>query len=95
MLLLQVGKFFEFYERGDAALAQVLDLAPMRSNARGAHYGFPVVALRVYLPRLLAQARAVMVIGEEDEYFTAVKTRAPVRRYDALTSGEQQLATRN
>jgi hypothetical protein len=65
----------------------VLDLEPMRRNARGARYGFPVAALRVYLPRLLAQGRSVMVIAEEDEYFTAVKTCAPVCRYDALTSG--------
>lgn len=28
-----------------------------------------------------------MVIGEEDEYFTAVKTRAPLCRYDALATG--------
>ena len=29
-----------------------------------------------------------MLIGEVDEYFTAVKTRAPVCRYEALTFGE-------
>ena len=81
----------EFYERRDAALAQALDLEPMRRNARGARYGFPVAALRVYLARLLALGRPVMVIGEEDEYLTTVKTRAPVCRYDALTSGEQHL----
>jgi len=85
--LLQVGRFFEFYERRDEALAHALDLEPMRRNARGARYGFPVAAVQVYLPRLLARGRSVVLIGEEDEYITAVKTRAPVCRYDALTSG--------
>jgi hypothetical protein len=89
VLLLQVGRFFEFYERRDAALAQALELEPMRGNARGARYGFPVAALRVYLPRLLALGRSVMAIGEEDEYLAAVKMRAPVCRYDALTSGSR------
>ena len=84
--LLQVGRFFEFYERRDEALARALDLEPMRRNARGARYGFPVAALRVYLPRLLTQGRSVMVIEEEDEYFTAVKTRVPVYRYEVLTT---------
>ena len=85
--LLQVGRFFEFYERSDEALARALELEPMRRNTRGARYGFPAAALRVYLPRLLALGRPVMVIGEEDEYLTTVKTRTPLCRYDAVTSG--------
>ncbi len=88
-MLLQVGRFFEFYERRDEALAQALDLEPMRRNTRGARCGFPVGALRRYLPRLLSDGRTVLVIAERDEYLTAIKTRAPVCRYDALTSGEQ------
>jgi len=80
VVLPQVGRFFEFYERRDATLAQALDLEAMRRNARGARFGFPVAALRVYLQRLLVEGRSVMVIAEEDEYFTAVKTRAPVCR---------------
>lgn len=58
----------------------------LRNQSR-ARYGFPVSGLRVYLARLLALGRPVMVVGEEDEYFTAVKTRAPVCRYEASTSG--------
>jgi len=60
---------------------------PLRRNSRGARYGFPVAALRVYLPRLLAKGQTVMVIGEKDEYFAAVKIRLPVSRYGAVTSG--------
>ena len=86
VVLLQVGKFFEFYEGRDAALAEKLDLAPMRRNARGARYGFPLAALRVYLLRLFEWRQAVVVIGETDEYLTAVKTRVPVCRYEALTA---------
>ena len=55
---------------------------------RGARYGLPVAARRVYLPRLLAQGRPVMVIGEKDKYLTAVTMRAPLCRYEALTAGE-------
>jgi hypothetical protein len=81
------------YERRDAALANTLDLEPMRRNARGARYGFPMAALRVYLPRLLLLGRSVLVVGEEDEYFTAVKTRAPVCWYEPLPEGRVALRT--
>ena len=88
VLLFQVGRFFEFYERRDEPVARVLDLKPMRSNGRDARYGFPVGALRLYLPRLIAENRTVVVIAERDEYLTAIKTRLPVSRYEPVASGE-------
>ena len=88
VLLFQVGLFFEFYERRDEPVARVLDLKPMRSNGRDARYGFPVGALRLYLPRLIAENRTVEVIADRDEYLTAIKTRLPVSRYEPVTSDE-------
>jgi hypothetical protein len=93
VVLLQVGRFFEFYERRDAALAQTLDLKPMHQNPRGARYGFPVAALRAYLPRLLAERRSVKLIAECDAYLTAIKTRLPVSRYEPLPQAIPTLDT--
>ena len=84
--MFQVGRFFEFYERRDEPVAHALALNPMRSNGRGARYGFPVGALRTYLPRLIGAKRTVMVMAERDGYLTAIKTRLPMRRYEPVTS---------
>ena len=59
-----------------------------KGNSRGARYGFPLSALRFYLPRLIAQQRDVMLIAERDEYLTGVKTRIPAARYEPLARME-------
>ncbi len=40
-LLLQVGKFFEWYQARDQEVAGLLGLKPLRRHRRGARYGFP------------------------------------------------------
>lgn len=88
VLLFQVGRFFEFYARRDEPVACALALKPMRKAGRGARYGFPAGALRLYLPRLLECGRSAVVIAERDEYLTAIKTRLPASRYEPL-AGEK------
>ncbi|MGH8699502.1 MAG: hypothetical protein ACREVS_23660 [Burkholderiales bacterium] len=59
------------------------------ASARGRwRFGFPVGALRLYLPRLIAAQRTVMVIAERNEYLTAIKTRLPVSSYEPLSGAE-------
>lgn len=80
VVLLQVGRFFEFYATADDEIAHLLDLKPMGCNSRGAQYGFPVRAARRYLDKLLESGRSVVLIGERDVYFTSIRIRLPVVR---------------
>ena len=43
VVLLQVGRFFEFYAQPDDEIARALDLAPMGKNSRGRATGFRCV----------------------------------------------------
>ena len=84
-LLFQVGSFFELYHARDREIARCLGLAAMRSNARGARYGFPVALLPLYLRRLLERQRDVTVILEREHYLTRIKERTPAYRIERKT----------
>ncbi len=81
VLFFQVGRFFEFYESHNAEVAQVLGLAPMDKNRRGARYGFPKERFTVYLWLCLNEKRSVVVIEERECNLTRIKVRTPTCRY--------------
>mgnify|MGYP001236354552 FL=1 len=85
-VVLQVGRFCEFYAKTDDEIARVLDLAPMGKNSRRARYGFPVRAAGRYLDKLLRSGRSVVLIGERDLYLTGVRVRLPAWRFEPLES---------
>jgi hypothetical protein len=45
-----------------------------------------LLGLRIYLPRLIANRRTVMLITEREPYLTAIKTRPLVSRYEPLAA---------
>ena len=52
----------------------------MRRNGRGANFGFPVAALRVYLPRLIANGRASMQSDAPLSHAHLTRTRKTATR---------------
>ena len=83
-LLFQVGRFFELYHKDDKKIAQILDLSEMRKNRRGARYGFPVNLMYRYFLRLLRHRASIVLILEREQYWTGIKERVPVYRFDCL-----------
>jgi len=81
VLFFQVGRFIEFYQPGDILLADELGLRPIGENRRGARFGFPLAHMRRHLARLLANGRAVTLIGETGRYLDGVEERAARARF--------------
>ena len=72
VLFFQVGRFFEFYHKYDKKIAQILDLAEMRKNRRGARYGFPVNLMNRYFQTLLKEKDSIVLIPERERYWTGI-----------------------
>lgn len=85
-MLLEVGRFFELYQQGDAEVAALLGLSPLRPNARGARWGFPVRLLARYLRRLLGAGRCVLLVRETKRYLSGMQVRLPACRLVPLSS---------
>lgn len=80
VLLFQVGKFYEFYHHQDDRIVLSLGLQRMRSNRRGARFGFPVVRESYYCQVLLQQGLAVLFIRETEGVCDKLRQRLPVAR---------------
>ncbi|MCP4319843.1 MAG: hypothetical protein GY789_28665, partial [Hyphomicrobiales bacterium] len=85
-LFFQVGRFYEFYQLRDASIADLLQLAPMGRNRRGARFGFPVGRFNHYLGELLKRRIPVLVIQQHRQYWTGIQVRGPAWRYEDLNS---------
>jgi RNA-directed DNA polymerase len=79
VVFFQVGRFFEFYP-GDDELPELLGLAAMKENRRGASHGFPEELARRYARVLLKQGRSLLVVRQADDYWTRIRERRPVWR---------------
>ncbi len=84
VLLFQVGRFYEFYHKGDNKTAEILSLKEMGKNKRGARYGFPVTVLKRYFRLLLHEKLSLTVIPEQDQYWTRIKERLPRYRFECM-----------
>ncbi len=84
VLFFQVGRFYEFYQLRDASIADLLQLAPMGRNRRGARFGFPVSQFNHYLGELLKRRIPVLVIQQHRQYWTGIQGRGPAWRYEGL-----------
>lgn len=82
VLLFQVGLFFEFYHVKDQEVARLLELSEIPKNRRGVRYGFPVNLMGRYSQQLLRNNFPVTIILEQEHYWTGIKERAPVWRYE-------------
>lgn len=82
VILFQVGRFFEFYSALDKEIARYLGLSKMMKNARGALYGFPISLINLYIRQLLGLRASITMILEKDRYWTGIKERSPVCRYE-------------
>lgn len=80
VVLLRVGRFFEFYDLGETPQLACLGLKPMGWNRRGAQFGFPVRDLDRNLGRLLVQGNTVLLTGEEKNHPAGILRRLPVCR---------------
>jgi len=85
VLLFNVGRFFELYHKEDKEVARMLDLSEMRKNQRGTIYGFPVNMINRFFWRLLQQKKSIVLILEREQYWTRIKERLPVYRFECLT----------
>jgi hypothetical protein len=73
ILLLQVGRHYEFYP-DDGDMAHMLGLkAMLKPKNRNTKYGFPVRLENVFLEKIRECKRTVTVIGEQYRYLTRVK----------------------
>ena len=84
VLLFQVGAFCEFYHAGDKGTAEILGLSAMGENRRGAKHGFPMFRMNHYLRKLLRENTSVLLILENDKYWTRIKERLPTYRFEPL-----------
>lgn len=85
-LFFQVGGFFEFYHARDGEIARLLGLSKMRENPRKARYGFPVVLFSLYFRYLLKFGGvSITLILERERYWTGIKERLPVYRFEPLS----------
>jgi len=85
VILFQAGSFFEFYHAQDRRPAQLLGLSKMGKNRRGARYGFPVRLVHQYFRRLFRDRKSVLLVLEKANYWTGIKERLPVYRFEPLT----------
>ena len=74
--LLQVGAYYELYDRRDAPVAQTLGLKPLKENRRRALYGIPQRLFGRYLARLLGLNRSVVVVRQGEQQWTGSRERA-------------------
>ncbi len=76
ILLFQVGRFYEFYDRQAEIALEVLGLKRM-DVTRGfrTRCGFPVRYKERYLRRLKRLGFSVYIISEEDEWISELKKR--------------------
>jgi RNA-directed DNA polymerase len=74
-VLLQVGAYYELYDRRDAALAAQLGLKPLKENRRQALFGVPERLFGRTLARLLGLGRAVLVVRQGEQQWTGVRER--------------------
>ena len=84
IILFQVGSFFEFYHAHDRRPAQLLGLSEMGKNRRGAQYGFPLRFVNQHLGQLLRDKKSVLLVLENANYWTRIKERLPVYRFELL-----------
>jgi len=80
VLFFQVGRFFEFYGYRDRETVRLLGLRRLKSNRRGAQYGFPVELARQYARILLKRGHSILVILQTDHYWTGIRERRPAWR---------------
>jgi DNA mismatch repair ATPase MutS len=80
-LFMQVGRYIEFYQPDERALAASLGLNPMQPNRRGARWGFPLRQFSGHLMRLLQQGRKVTLVGETGRRLARIEARAPQWRF--------------
>ena len=73
--LLQVGAYYELYDRRDVAVARMLGLKPLKENRRRALYGIPVRLLGCYLARLLGQRRSGIMVRQGEQQWTGIRER--------------------
>ena len=85
IILFQVGDFFEFYHAHDRRPTQLLGLSKMGKNRRGAQYGFPLRFANQHLRQLLRDKKSVLLVLENANYWTRIKERLPVYRFEPLT----------
>ena len=85
VILFQVGDFFEFYHAHDPRPAQLLGLSEMGKNRKGARYGFPMRLANQHLRQLLRDKKSVLLALENANYWTRIKERLPVFRFEPLT----------
>jgi hypothetical protein len=82
VILFQVGRFMEFYQPGDAEVAQRLGLAPMQKNRRGARWGMPLGHSGKAIRRLLKEGRSVVLVRESEQNLEWVRERVPIYRFE-------------
>lgn len=81
VLLFQVGRYYQFYQKNGADL-QLLGLRKINTSSdRKAKFGFPIRLENVYIRKLKEHGRSVTVVGEGDKYLTSVKERVPRYRF--------------
>ena len=75
-----MGKFYEFYHHQDDRMALSLGLQRMRSNRRGARFGFPVMRELHYCQLLLQRGLAVVIIRETEAVCDKLRQRLSVNK---------------
>jgi hypothetical protein len=83
VLFFQVGCFVEFYREADREVAELLGLAAIGENRRGAGWGFPLRLLETFRRRLVAAGRSVVFIAE-GALWGKVKERLPAWREESV-----------
>ena len=73
--LFQVGAYYEFYDRRDAATAGLLGLQALRENRCGALFGVPRRLFGRTLARLIAGGRSVVVVRQGERDLTGIRER--------------------
>ena len=87
MALFQVGAYYEFYDRRDAATAGLLGLQPLRENRRGALFGVPARLFGRTLARLIAGGRSVLVVRQGERDWTGIRERVVAWRMVPVVAG--------
>jgi DNA mismatch repair ATPase MutS len=87
VLFFQVGRFIELYQEDDREVAELLGLAAIGENRRGARWGFPLRLQESCRRRLVAAGRSVVLIAE-GALWGKVKERFPVWREESIGPGE-------
>jgi len=75
IVLLQVGKFIEFYHQQDNAIAQLLQLKPMTKNKRGALFGFPLTKLTLMINNITANGFACCVVKQTGTFDKVIQRK--------------------